>query len=416
MTCSGGDSAQGADETDRRDLELPAFAARTKERLAELLPSAATVANPLDYTAMIWGDRAALAELIRAVGEDPSIDQVLVFYDQPRGLTGAMEESWEVVRAGIIDGAQLSPVPTLVSSTLPELLDDAAAWQFVQEGVPATAGLRTGVACAAALAADHASPAQARRLREISGASRRAGRTGRGDHGSWLSEHQTKELLRGHGIAVVDGMLVHDGDGAAAAVTELGGRIAMKVSAASVQHKSELGAVELGIETGAAACAAFVRLAALAAECGPDGAVLCERMEGAQVELLVAAHTDGAVPAVIVGFGGIWTEILDDVAVIPLPADAARIELALRSLRGAKLLTGARGAPAADLRAAAELSARAGQLLLDQDLELLELNPVFVGAAGAGAIAVDATARRRGLRVPEPQPVPIETEATRCTT
>ena len=68
---------------------MPALAPRTQARLAELLPSAATVANPLDYTAMIWGDVQALGELVRALGEDPAIGQVLVFYDQPHGLTGA---------------------------------------------------------------------------------------------------------------------------------------------------------------------------------------------------------------------------------------------------------------------------------------------------------------------------------------
>ena len=65
MTCSGGDSAQGADEAHRLGLELPALAPQTCVRLAELLPAAATVANPLDYTAMIWGDVAALGELVR---------------------------------------------------------------------------------------------------------------------------------------------------------------------------------------------------------------------------------------------------------------------------------------------------------------------------------------------------------------
>ena len=399
---------QGADEADRR-LELPALAAATRARW-RALPAAATVANPLDYTAMIWGERDALSDLVRSSARIRRSIRCSIFYDQPRGLWGPVEASWAEVRTGIIEGAHRSPVPTIVSSTLPELLDDAAAWRFVQEGIPALAGLRTGVRCAAALATVRASQADAARLREIAGAARgAAGAVGR-EQGRWMSEHQTKELLRRHGIAVVEGLLVRDGDDAAAAVTELGGRIVMKVSAASVQHKSELGAVELGIDTDAAARAAYVRLAALADECGPDGAVLCERMEGAEVELLVAAHTDGAVPAVIVGFGGIWTEILDDVAVIPLPADAARIELALRSLRGAKLLTGARGAPGADLAAAAQLAARTGQLLLDEHLELLELNPVFVGAPGAGAVAVDATARRGAERRNEQPPVLIETE------
>ena len=149
MTCSGGDSAQGADEAERIGLELPPLAPATEQRLRELLPSTATVANPLDYTAVIWGDREALAELVRALGEDPAIGGVLVFYDQPYGLTGASEESWRAVREGIIAGAARSPVPTLVSSTLPELLDDESAWEFARAGVAAAAGLRTGIRCAA---------------------------------------------------------------------------------------------------------------------------------------------------------------------------------------------------------------------------------------------------------------------------
>ena len=111
MTCSGGDSAQGADEAEALGLQLPALSAQTKARLAELLPSAATVANPLDYTAMIWGDVQALAELVRVLGEDEAVGQVLVFYDQPHGLTGAPEESWRAVREGVMLGARLSPVP-----------------------------------------------------------------------------------------------------------------------------------------------------------------------------------------------------------------------------------------------------------------------------------------------------------------
>ena len=105
VTCSGGDSAQGADEASSRGLELPALTPSTRDRLREQLPPAATVANPLDYTAMIWGDSDALGGLVRTIGEDPDVGQVLVFYDQPAGLTGAVEESWRAVRDGIIAGA-----------------------------------------------------------------------------------------------------------------------------------------------------------------------------------------------------------------------------------------------------------------------------------------------------------------------
>ena len=110
------------------------------------------------------------------------------------------------------------------------------------------------------------------------------------------------------------------------------------------------------------------------------------------VEVVVAARADAVVPALVVGLGGIWTEALDDVAVVPLPATPARVEAALRSLRGAPLLTGGRGLEPVALADLAELAARAGEVLLAERLALLELNPVSVSAGGA--VALDAVAAR----------------------
>jgi hypothetical protein len=116
--------------------------------------------------------------------------------------------------------------------------------------------------------------------------------------------------------------------------------------------------------------------------------VLAERMAPPGIELLIAARTDGVVPALVLGLGGIWTELLDDVAIVPLPASASRVERALRSLRGAPLLYGARGGEAVDVAAVGSLAQRVGELLLERRLALIELNPVFVSASGA--IVADA--------------------------
>jgi acetate---CoA ligase (ADP-forming) len=405
MTCSGGDSAQGADEAQTLGLELPALGPQTEARLAELLPSAATVANPLDYTAMIWGDVQALAELVRALGEDEAIGQVLVFYDQPHGLTGAPKESWRAVREGVMLGARLSPVPVMVSSTLPELLDDAAAAEFAAAGVPAAAGLRTGLRCAAAaLHGAAGAGVDAGRLRDIAAAARAAfaltadGAASAAD-GHWLPEHEAKDLLRAAGVAVPYGLAVEDEDDAVAAWRELDGPVALKLSAARIQHKTELGGVALGLDSESEVRRAHRAMAPLAD--AHDGVILVERMAPPGVELIVAAHTDGIVPALVVGLGGIWTELLHDVAVVPLPADAPRIERAIAALRGAPLLFGGRGRPAADVPAAAQLAARVGALLLGRGLATVECNPVLVGEltpTHAGAVAVDAAIRTRGDR------------------
>jgi acyl-CoA synthetase (NDP forming) len=385
MTCSGGDSAQGADEADHLGLTLPRLAPSTRDRLAELLPSVATAANPLDYTAVMWGDTAGLAELVRTLGEDPAIGQVLVFYDQLPGVDGPSEASWRAVREGIMAGAATSPVATMVASTLPELLDDDAAWLFARGGVPAVAGLRTGLRCAAATQLALGDPV---RLREIAATARAAAAARAGD-GAWLPEHESKELLRTAGVPVVEGRVVTSENDAAKALGELGPPVVLKVSAASVQHKSELGGLALGLRSEDEVRLAYRRLSALAE--ASAGAVLAERMAARGVELLVAVRTDAIVPAVVVGLGGIWAELLDDVVIVPLPARATRIEQALHGMRGAPLLNGGRGAHTVDVSAVARLAERTAELLIDAGIAEIELNPVL--ASAAGAVVLDALVR-----------------------
>ena len=373
LTCSGGDSGLGADEAARRGLELPALTEATRERVRALLPAAATVANPLDYTALIWGEIPTLRDTIAAVGEDPAIDHVLIFFDQPAGLEGAMGESWADVREGIRAGAAAGPVPTLVASTLPELLDDDAAWEFARGGVAAVAGLSTGVACAAALRRAPGDPA---RLRAIGAA------VAPSAPGRWLDEASAKELLADADIPVPRGQIAHDEDDAAEIFARLGRPVALKLVGEGLHHKTAVGALALGLDSERNVRWAYRDLARAN---GDGGRVLVEAMAPGGVELLVSARRDAVVPVLTVGLGGVWTEVFRDAAVVPLPADAQRVERALRSLRAAPLLDNV------DAPAAAELAARVGALLLERDLELVELNPVLVNARGA--IAVDALVR-----------------------
>jgi acetate---CoA ligase (ADP-forming) len=385
LTCSGGDSALAADECERMGLPLPPLAPETAQRLRSLLPDAATVGNPLDYTALIWGDVDLLRDIVVATGSDPAIGQLLVLYDQPAGIEGsAADDSWAGVREGIHAGAENSPVPVALASTLPELLDDDAAARFAAAGIPAVAGLRTGLTCAAAL---RRPPGDPERLREIAAAAARAGELAVAD--GWLAEHEAKDLLREAALPVVEGHLVAGEDDAVAALEELGGSLALKLSGAGLLHKSELGGLALDLRSEDDVRDAHRRLAALEVE---GTAVLAERMSPAGVELLVSARTDAVVPALVVGLGGIWTEAFDDVAIVPLPASPERVEAALRGLRGATLLTGGRGRPPVDLAAVAALAAAVGALVLESGLQLIELNPVMAHATGS--LVVDAIARR----------------------
>jgi acetate---CoA ligase (ADP-forming) len=392
VTCSGADCAVGADEAERLGVALPALGDETVARLRAILPSAATVANPLDYTALIWGETDTLRDTIATVGADDAVDQVLVLYDQPAGVDGWSAQSWANVRDGIVAGAAISAAPVLVAATLPELLDDASAADFAARRIPAACGLREGLLCARALQPAGAPALAAARLRAIGRAALGGAAHGGASPGRWLAEHEAKARLRAAGVDVVPGRAALDEDDAVAAAGELGWPVALKRSVAGLRHKTEAGALALDVADEPTLRREYRRLAA-------GGAVLVEAMAAGAVELLVAARRDAVVPALVIGLGGTWAELLDDAVVVPLPARAERVADVIRSLRGAPLLCGGRGRPPLDVDAAARLAAAAGAALLADGLELVELNPVLV--AREGALAVDAVVREGGHAIAE---------------
>jgi hypothetical protein len=206
-----------------------------------------------------------------------------------------------------------------------------------------------------------------------------------------MGEGAAKGLLRDGGLPVPEGVELElgDEDGCVAAASELGWPVALKLSGPAVRHKTDAGALALGIADEEGLRRALGRLVVLPEA---DGAsLLVERMAEPGIELLISARADAVVPVVTVGLGGIWTEALRDVAVIPLPADATRVAEGIRSLQGADLLSGGRGGEAFDVDAAADLAAGLGVLLIEHGLDLIELNPVVVHLHGC--VAVDAIAR-----------------------
>jgi acetyl-CoA synthetase len=386
MTCSGGDSSVCADLAAEIGVSLPPLQPTTIARLEELLPSAATAANPLDYTSLLWGDPGAIEGLVRALADDPGIGRVLVLYDQPDGLDGDAVESWAQAIEGV-RAATDCPAQLMVCSTLPELMPDDVAASLIDDGIAALAGLRSGLQAIAELVKEPATP---ERIAAIGEACKEAAMDAGGEL-EWLSEHDAKSLLSARGLAVPEGRVAVDADDAVAALGQFGGRVAIKLSGRELRHKSELGALALDLQNEADVRAAYSRLSALPA--ASSASIFVEAMAEPGVEMIVAARTDAVVPALIVGLGGIWTELLSDAAVIPLPASATEVEAAIRGLRGAALLDGGRGSVKLAIGALAEFAAGVGKLLLEDRIELIECNPVIVSEHGA--VAADALIARR---------------------
>ncbi len=384
LTCSGGDSGLAADLAETEGLPLPELAPETRRRLDELLPGAATVGNPLDYTTLLWDETEVLESVVEAVGSDPGIDQLLLLFDEPDGLSDTAKAGWDAVRGALLAGAERAGAEPMLASTVPDLLPEQSALELAERGIAAAAGLREAIRCAIALRTPPPSPG---RLEEIAAAAE-AGEGG-GD-GGWLGEAEAKRLLADAGLPVPRFGVAAGADAAAALASEVDGPVAVKLSGPGLRHKSEAGAVALGLGSAAEVRDAAERLLALPEADGAD--LLVEPMAAGGAELFLAARRDGVVPALVVGLGGLWTEALDDVAIVPLPASPARVEGALGALRGAALLRG-RGTEPLDVAAAARFASRLGRLLLEQELDLIEVNPALLGRRGC--VAVDALARRR---------------------
>ena len=298
-----------------------------------MLPGAATAGNPLDYTSLLWDEPELLEALVRGARRRPARRRACwcsttspTDSTAPPRTPGPPCSTPSAAPRGSID------TPVAVASTLPELLADRVARPLIDDGLVAVAGLRTGVRVVGALGGPRAG--RRRGSPRCGAAAARAARAPRRRR-VWLAEHEAKALLAAPGIAVPEGRLVDDADDAAACQAALGGPVAMKLTSPDLRHKSELGAFELNVDSPEAARAAYARLRALDAVAGARCSSSAWPRPGA--ELLVSARADAVVPALVVGLGGVWTEALGDVAVIPLPGERrARRAGAARPARRAR--------------------------------------------------------------------------------
>jgi formate-dependent phosphoribosylglycinamide formyltransferase (GAR transformylase) len=179
-----------------------------------------------------------------------------------------------------------------------------------------------------------------------------------------------------------------------AAAEKIGYPLVVKLVSPDVAHKTEHGLIRLGVRNAGAVADAFDSITAKARSLNAriEGVTLEPMLQGG-VEILAGVTRDPVFGWMLtVGLGGVWTELMKDACHSLLPVDAAGAEAMLRGLRGFRLLDGYRGAPRADVAAAAKAIAALGDAVLagGERLREVEVNPLLVLPEGHGAIAVDA--------------------------
>jgi acyl-CoA synthetase (NDP forming) len=392
VTASGGACDIIADRSTDEGLEIVDFAATTTERLGAALPPFASARNPLDVTGIVLAERgsaqAGLGDVaLEAVVDDPNIDFVLNMIALP-GAPPPDPTPIELRVAQIAASTQRSTVPVVnftatCSDLAPypqELLD--------RHGLHALAGIEFGLTALGQAVRWHETRARA----PFRSAAAAPPALAPGVPAGPWSEARSRELVAAAGVPVVPAELVTDAAAAVAAAARFGGPVALKVCSAAIPHKSDIGGVELGVTGADAVRAAFerVRAAGLAAVQEVDG-VLVSPMRAPATELFVGVTVDPSFgPVLAVGLGGVFIEVLKDVALRLLPVDAGEVRRMLAELRGAAVLAGARGTRPADLDRVAEVVAAVATAAagLGGALHTLEINPLRVDGDAVEALDV----------------------------
>ncbi|MBS0416747.1 MAG: acetate--CoA ligase family protein [Proteobacteria bacterium] len=407
MGASGGDMAMTADASRDLGLTYPPFPADTAAQLQELLTDKVTVANPFDFHTHIWFDAPAMSSmfsLVHRAGFDTTgfmLDCPPENQADPAAYVVAIKQYLATFPGPPARGALISAMPESMSPTTREMCLAAGVMplQGQREALEALnlAG-EVGEAWAGGAKVELRVPAgrPARAAVDPTLGGDAAGATvppsaSLGEHAARaLTEHAAKSALAAFGLTIPRSKVVAPNDVAAAAL-DIGFPVVMKASGAHLEHKSELGAVVVNIRTAAEAELAAQRLSKLS-----DQLLVEQMIADGVAEILVGMTVDSQFGQVLViGAGGVLTELLRDTVTLLPPFTPASIQAALKRLKVSKLLAGFRGKPAGDLPALIEAvlaCTRYAEANLNTLAEL-DINPVIVRPAGLGAVAVDALIR-----------------------
>jgi acyl-CoA synthetase (NDP forming) len=405
---SGGSGALMAEVAESHGVPVPGLSDATREALRTMIPDYLTVANPVDNGAQFLvtnpiEDRRRVFDLICA---DENIDYVVV------GLTGALGRLTDRFAADIAAFIDELPKPIVVTWNSFKT-DEAGFRTLVDAGVPLFRSFRN---CFGALnafadyerAATHFRSRRAMRAQlapdlkaeideVVAGPAASAGAgSGAGSGRTVLGTDLAGRLLDSFGVPLAGDALTTSAAAAVRAADSFGYPVVMKVASPDVAHKSDAGLVKLDVGSPGEVRAVYRELSERASALVPT-----PRLEGIQVqqqltggaEMIVGLSNDPVFGQVLlVGTGGIFAEVLRDVAVRPLPVDRRDVEEMVASLRGAALLAGARGRPRADTKALVDIALAVAKLATacGDRLAELDLNPVVVRERGAGAVAVDS--------------------------
>jgi acyl-CoA synthetase (NDP forming) len=381
VTASGGFGVLMADAASAQGLDLPKLSARTQERILSALPYASP-GNPVDMTAQVSSRPELLVQVLSAVAEDPSCDAVILqsayAFQMPRlrdVYIAALEQVRREHPSRLILLCCKAPRDTIT--------------QLNQMGFPTVETIDAACATLAALV-------RLGTRGESAGAAATLSSSDVLPQEAFANEASAKAALAQAGVPVLKEVTAASRDAALAAARKIGFPVVLKIVSPDIPHKTEVGGVVVGVRSEAQLADEYDSLLARVAQKAPEAriaGVLVAQMAQGGTELILGTKKDPIFgPVVMVGLGGIFAEVLRDVALQMAPVTEQQATQMLRSLKAFPLLDGARGRAKADVAAAARAVAALSQFAArhaDAVAEI-DINPLVVLDQGQGAFALDA--------------------------
>lgn len=397
ITNAGGPGIMIADACESEGLDVVALSDGTQNALRETFPAEASVRNPVDMIASATSESYRVA--LETVLADANVDAAIAAFVPPLGVR-QVDVASSIVEAYREQGPRKKPILAVLMGRqgFPEgraELHDAGvpAYTFPESAARALAAmvryrkwLERPVQEPGRFAVDRES------VRGIIQGCRMDGRL-------HLKEHEALAVLVAYGIPVVEHRLVTTHSEAREAARDCGYPVVIKAVAPGVAHKTDVGAVRVDIRNAEELDVAFGELVRDLGEAGIDlEGILVQRFASGGRETILGMSTDASVgPILMFGLGGIYVEVLKDVAFRLAPVSEVDARDMLSSIRGARLLEELRGDPGVDQEAIVGAIQRLSQLVVDfPEIEELDVNPFL--AFAHGSLAVDCRVALREER------------------
>lgn len=389
LTGFGGEASHVADAAQANGVAMAPLSQTVTDEIGRLLPDFGTPRNPIDGTGTLFEDETLFPALFGSLLGDDSKSVIAV------NANARLSDEDPVPEHGfaraIAAAAHGSDRTIVAYATSALAANDRDMIRILRDaGVPYLAGTQRAMRAIANLHTYQERPRQKEpavhpvQVREIDPLGTADGE---------LAFLAALNVLRSFDLPMADTELAGDAPTAVAAAERLGYPVAVKVEARGLLHKSDIGGVVIGCKTAAAVEAAYASVTANAATAGHGqiAGVLVQAMPPPGVEIIAGITVDPVLgPAVVVGLGGIYVELLRDVVTEVPPFTHTEAISMVRKMRGIEILEGARGTEPVDIDALAQIIVSLGDLALATrgQITSLELNPVIVSPQGA--VAVDA--------------------------